>query len=85
MTHLRVSRSVLNDHTFPLGFSSSPQCLCHSPRESTDHIILCRFLYTRERLTLMGKVENIIQKFCRFTEKRKLEILLFWIYPDNPD
>ena len=85
MTHLRVGRSVLNDHAFPLGFSSSPQCLCHSPRESPGHIILNCFLYSRERLTLMGKVENIIPKFCRFTEKRKMEILLFGIHPDNPD
>ena len=85
MTHLCVGRSFLNDHAFPLGFSSSPQCLCHSPRESPGHIILNCFLYSRERLTLMGKVENIIPKFCRFTEKRKLEILLFGIHPDNPD
>ena len=70
MTHLRVGRSVLNDHAFPLGFLSSPQCLCHSPRESPGHIILSCFLYTRERLTLMGKVENIIPKILNFNIPR---------------
>ena len=33
----------------------------------------------------MGKVDNIIPKFNKLTEKRKLEILLFGINPDNPD
>ena len=44
MTHLRVGRSVLNDHAFPLGFLSSPQCLCHLPRQSPGLIILSCFL-----------------------------------------
>ena len=57
MTHICVGRSVLNDHAFPLDFSSSPQCLYHLPRESPEHTILSCFLYARERLTLMGKVE----------------------------
>ena len=43
------------------------------------------FLYNQERLTLMSKVETLLPKFGNFTEKQKLEILLFGIYPDNPD
>ena len=85
MTHLRVGRSVLNDHAFSLSFSTSPQCLCHAPRESPGHIILNCFLYTRERLTLMSKVETILPNFYKLPEKRKLEVLLFGLHPDNPD
>ena len=76
MTHLRVGRSVLNDHAFSLGFSTLPQCLCHAPRESPGHILLNCFLCTRERLTLMSKVETITHNFHKLPEKRKLEVLL---------
>ena len=85
LTHLRVGRSLLNDHSFPLGLSSSPQCLCHAPRESTGHMLLTCFLYTQERLTLFSKVEKLLPKFTSFTERRKLEVLLYGLYPDNPD
>ena len=33
----------------------------------------------------MSKVEKLLPKFGNFKDKRKLEILLFRIYPDNPD
>ena len=33
----------------------------------------------------MSKVEKLLPKFGNFKEKRKLEILLFGIFPDNPD
>ena len=33
----------------------------------------------------MSKVKKLSHKFGSFKEKRKLEILLFGIYPDNPD
>ena len=85
ITHLRVGRSVLNDHTFALNKSSSPECLCHAPRESPGHVVLKCFLYNRERLTLMSKVEKILPSFGKFTDKLKLQMLLFGYYPDNPN
>ena len=85
MTQLRIGRSPLNDHAFSLGMAESPQCLCHAPRESPGHMVLNCFLYNRERLTLLSKVESILPKFKTFTEKRKLDVLLFGIFPDNPD
>ena len=33
----------------------------------------------------MSKVETLLPKFGNFKEKLKLEILLFGMYPDNPD
>ena len=85
MTQLRIGRSLLNDHSFPLGLSSSPQCLCHAPRESSGHILPKCFIYTREHLTLFSKVDNLLPKFNNFTKKRKVEVLLYGLYPDNPD
>ena len=42
LTHLRVGRSLLNDHYFPLGLSSSPQCLCHAPSNNVSLLyIIC--------------------------------------------
>ena len=85
LTHLRVRRSVLNDHTFSLHKSLSPECLCHAHRESPGHVILKCFLYNRERLTLMSNVEKTLQTFNKFSEKLQLQTLLFRYYPDNPD
>ena len=83
MTHPRVGRSVLNDHA--LSFSMSAQCLCHAPREFSGRMILDCFLYTRDRLTLMSKVETIIANFHKLPEKKKLEVLMFGVHLDNPD
>ena len=85
LTRLRVGRSVLNDHAYSIGLSSSPECLCHAPRESPEHMLLKCFLYSKERLSLMSKVEKLLPKCGNFKRKRKLEILSSGIFPDNPD
>ena len=33
----------------------------------------------------MSKVENIVTNFNKLSEKKKLEVFLFALYPDNPD
>ena len=81
--HLRVGRSVLNDHAYSIGLAVSPECQRHARRESPEHINLKCFLYNQERLTLMSKVETLLSKFGNLTEKQKLEILLFGVYLDN--
>ena len=48
-------------------------------------MLLTCFLYTQERLTLFSKVEKLLSKFTSFTERKKLEVLLFGLYPDHPD
>jgi hypothetical protein len=86
MTQLRVSRSYLNDHSFSIGLSESAHCNCPGAQlESTRHMVLKCPLYTIDRQTLMVKVENLLHNFNTFTETKKLQILLFGIYPDNPD
>ena len=84
LTQLGVGRSVLNDHAYSIGLSPSPECQCHAPRESPEHIILKCFLYNQECLTLMSKVETLLPKFGNFIENQKLEMLLFLICPDDP-
>ena len=42
-------------------------------------------MYYKERLTLLSKVENLLPKFKNFTEKKQLQVLLFGLFPDNPD
>ena len=79
LTQLRIG------HAFPLGLSLSPKCLCHAPRESPGHMLLKCFMYYKERLTLLSKVENLLPKFKNFTEKKQLQVLLFGLFPDNPD
>ena len=70
---------------YSIGLLPLPECQCHAPRESPEHIIMKCFLYNQERLTLMSKVETPQPKFGNFTEKQMLKILLFEIFPDNPD
>ena len=86
MTQLRVGRSYLNDHSFAIGLSDSAACSCASaPRESTKHLVLECTNYTVQRQSLMGKVEQLLPLFKSFTKTKKLEVLLFGIYPENRD
>ena len=86
MTQLRVGRSYLNDHSFPIGQSDTAACSCAAgPRESTRHMVLLCSNYTVQRQTLMGKVEQILSTFKNFTDTNKLEVLLFGMYPEKRD
>ena len=46
LTRLRLERSDLNLHKFTIGQSETPECLCHSKQESSQHFLLDCFLYT---------------------------------------
>ena len=86
MTQLRVGRSYLNDHRFPIGQSETAACTCHSsPRETSKHILLKCNLYTSERQILLGKVKQLSSSFNSLPEHRQFDILLSGIYPDNRD
>ena len=82
---MRVGRSYLNEHSFSIGLSESPECLCHHPRESPKHIFLQCFLYNVERQTLFDRVLRILPKYKTFSETKKLDVLLNGIHPENPD
>ena len=85
MTQLRVGRSKLNDHSFSIGLAETAACRCQAPHESTRHILLQCPLYYSERQILLGRVEQLISRFNTFGMYKKVDILLFGIYPDNPD
>ena len=48
ITRLRVNRSYLNSHSYTVGKSQSPSCLCHEKQETTRHFLLHCFLYSIE-------------------------------------
>jgi hypothetical protein len=86
LTHLRVGRSFLNDHSFSIGLSDSANCTCpNAPRETTQHILLKCPLYTIERQTLMGKMELLVLRFNSLSDSKKVQILLYGNEPDNPE
>jgi hypothetical protein len=86
MTHLRLSRSFLNDHSFSIGLAESANCNCpNTPRETTRHMLLKCPHYTLERQTLMGKMEQLVLRFNSLSDTKQLEILLYGNHPDNPD
>ena len=58
LTRIRVGRSYINQHTFSIGHTDSPQCLCHFREESPSHYFIDCFLYTPERQALFGLIEH---------------------------
>ena len=40
LTQIRLGRSYLNDHSFQIQMTPSPQCSCNAARESTNHYFL---------------------------------------------
>ena len=85
LTKLRVGRSDLNQHKFTIGLVDSPQCDCLFREESTSHFFLDCFLYVPERQVLFDLFEHYIPKFKALTKKKKLEIILRGINPENDD
>ena len=85
LTRIRVGRSFLNEHGFTIGMNETPQCLCHFRSESPQHFFLDCFLYLPERQTLFTLIEHHVPNFPNWTKKKKLDLILRGIYPDNPD
>jgi hypothetical protein len=86
MTHLRLGRSFLNDHSFSIGLAESANCDCpNTPRETTCHMLLKCPHYTQERQTLMGKMEQLVFRFNSLSNTKQLQILLYGNHPDNQE
>ena len=83
LTQIRVGRSELNEHRFTIGQSDTSACWCSHPSDSPQHYLLDCFLFSEERRTLFGLVENISPSFERKTRIEKLNILLYGINNDN--
>ena len=85
LTQIRVGSSNLNYHSFTVGKTPSPECVCHFPHESPTHFFLDCFLYNEERRTLLGTFEHFIPNFKNFSKKKMLETILFGYDIDNTD
>ena len=81
-TRLRLGRSFLNSHSFAIGRSDSPTCLCHYKNETSLHYLLDCFLYTVERQSLIDQVNQLVTNFDRLSKIEQVDLLLFGI-PDN--
>ena len=75
----------MNEHGFTIGMTETPQCSCHFRSESPQHFFLDCFLYLPERQTLFTLIEHHVPNFPNWTKKKKLDLILRGIYPDNPD
>ena len=85
LTRLRVGRSFLHSHSFSIGMSESPACLCHFPDESPSHYLISCWLYNEERQTLFGSVSQLVPGFKSLPKRKQLEILLFGHKIDDPE
>ena len=83
ITRLRVGRSLLNAHSFPIGLSESPACDCGSSQESTQHVLLSCPLYSSERQLMLDQVTTLVPGFLQKSLKQQTDILLFGLSPDT--
>ena len=85
-TQLRVGRTYLNHHLFEIGLSPTPKCLCGAPQEDTEHFLMSCFLFSDQRKTLFGKLDNILaKKTDKYSKKFLFETLLYGIEINNID
>ena len=76
----------MNTHSFQIGFSESPKCLCEHQNENSLHYITECWLYTEERRILYDQVEqNFIPNFKKLSKKRQCEILIFGYEINNKE
>ena len=62
LTQIRVGRSYLNDHSFQIQMTPSPQCSCSAACESPLHFFLDCEIHSRERRTMFGVFEQYLPK-----------------------
>ena len=70
LTQIRVGRSNLNFHSFSVGKTSSPECICHFPQESPTHFFLECFLYNEKRRTLLSTFQHLFQNSKTFLKRK---------------
>ena len=85
-THLRVGRSFLNCHLFPIGLSITKACQCGHYLESIEHYFLDCKLYDHARAHLMQKLEGLLEnKPNSYSKKNLCQILLCGEKPHLPE
>ena len=71
-THLRVGRSFLNCHLFPIGLSITKACQCGHHLESIEHYFLDCRLYDHARAQLVHKLEGLLENKPNSYSKKNL-------------
>ena len=85
LTQIKVGMSYLNSHSYTVGKTPSPECVCHFLHESPTHFFLECFLYNEERRTLLSTFEHFIPNFKNFSKKKMLDTILLGYNIDNTD
>ena len=61
-TQLRVGRSSLNSHLYPIGLSNTKSCPCGFANESVEHFLLDCIYYQNIRGQLYQKMEGLLER-----------------------
>ena len=84
-TQLRLGRSALNCHLFPIGLSLTKSCYCGNT-ETLQHFLLDCKLYDQARGKLFQKLEGLLEKKpSQYTKQALIQILLCGEKPHLPD
>ena len=74
---LRLKRSYLNCHLYPIGLSITPACIC-GQLETVKHFLIDCKLYEQARVQLFEKLEGLLEKrVSNYTKSNLCDILLF--------
>ena len=85
-TQLRVGRSYLNCHLFPIGLSITKSCQCGHHLESIEHYFLDCRLYDHARAQLVHKLDGLLEnKPNSYSKKNLCQILLCGEKPHLPE
>ena len=79
LIQIRVGRSLLNSHSYTVGFYESPACICSSSIESPTHFFNDCVLYTEERQTLFSTFEQCLPQFKTFPKNWKLSYMVLML------
>ena len=84
-TQLKLGRSFLNCHLFPIGLSITKSCQCGNT-ETVEHYLLDCMLYHQARGQLFQKLEGLLErKPSTYTKKNLCQILLCGEKPHLPE
>ena len=85
-TQLRVGRSSLNSHLYPIGLSNTKSCPCGFANESVEHFLLDCIYYQNIRGQLYQKLEGLLEKkLSTYTKKDLVQIMLCGEKPHLPE
>ena len=85
-TQLRVGRSSLNSHLYPIGLSNTKSCPCGFANESVEHFLLSCQKYDQARVTLFQRLSGLLENRPNTYSKANLcQILLFGEKPHLAD